>query len=122
MGVDLLVKVKSSFIYIKLDYMSTATCLFSEFLGAAVLAFMIVAATDKNNAAPPIGLLPFVLFLTLLGLGAALGMQTGTWGLVFILRYYFNSESGSLRLQPRTRFRTAIIFNDGGIWERIVYV
>jgi len=71
--------VKSSFNYIKLDYMSAATCFFSEFLGAAVLAFMIVAATDKNNAAPPIGLLPFVLFLTLLGLGAALGMQTGTW-------------------------------------------
>lgn len=39
---------------------------------------MIMAATDKNNAAPPVGLLPLVLFLTLLGLGAALGMQTGT--------------------------------------------
>ncbi|KIM41552.1 hypothetical protein M413DRAFT_411376 [Hebeloma cylindrosporum] len=59
-----------------LDYMSTVTCFFSEFLGAAVLAFMIVAATDKNNAAPPVGLLPLVLFLTLLGLGTALGMQT----------------------------------------------
>ena len=58
--------------------MSTATCFFSEFLGAAVLAFVIMAATDKNNAAPPIEMLPLVLFLTLLGLGAALGMQTGT--------------------------------------------
>jgi len=59
-----------------LDYMTAATCFFSEFLGTAVLAFVIMAATDKNNAAPPIGLLPLVLFLSLLGLGAALGMQT----------------------------------------------
>ena len=58
--------------------MSAATCFFSEFLGTAILAFMIMAATDKNNAAPPIGLLPLAIFLILLGLGAALGMQTGT--------------------------------------------
>uniref|UniRef100_A0A8H8CGW5 Aquaporin n=1 Tax=Psilocybe cubensis TaxID=181762 RepID=A0A8H8CGW5_PSICU len=60
-----------------LDYMSSASCFFSEFLGTAVLAFTIIATTDKkNSAAPPRGLLPLVLFLTLLGLGAALGMQT----------------------------------------------
>jgi len=58
--------------------MNPATCFFSEFLGAAILVFVIMAATDKNNAAPPDGMLPLVLFLTLLGLGAALGMQTGT--------------------------------------------
>ena len=62
--------------------MGTATCFFSEFLGTAVLAFMIMAATDKTNAAPPVELLPLVLFLTLLGLGAALGMQTGTRAIV----------------------------------------
>lgn len=38
---------------------------------------MIMAATDKNNAAPPLSILPIVAFLTLLGLGVALGMQTG---------------------------------------------
>lgn len=38
---------------------------------------MIMAATDKNNAAPPLSILPVVAFLTLLGLGVALGMQTG---------------------------------------------
>ncbi|PPQ86413.1 hypothetical protein CVT25_003535, partial [Psilocybe cyanescens] len=60
-----------------LDYMTAVSCFFSEFLGTAVLAFVIMAATDKNNnAAPPRGLLPLVLFLTLLGLGASLGMQT----------------------------------------------
>ena len=37
---------------------------------------MIVAATDKHNMAPPQGLLPLTLFLVLLGIGVALGMQT----------------------------------------------
>jgi aquaglyceroporin related protein len=59
--------------------MTAVSCFFSEFLGTAVLAFMIMAATDKNNAAPPLAILPFVIFLTLLGLGAALGMQTGKY-------------------------------------------
>ncbi|KAF5325514.1 hypothetical protein D9619_009709 [Psilocybe cf. subviscida] len=59
-----------------LDYMTNVSCFFSEFLGAAILVFMIMAATDKNNAAPPLSILPVVAFLTLLGLGVALGMQT----------------------------------------------
>jgi aquaglyceroporin related protein len=59
-----------------LDYVSTAACLFTEFLGTAILAFMVLAATDNNNNAPPKGLLPLTLFLVLFGLGAALGMQT----------------------------------------------
>jgi aquaglyceroporin related protein len=59
-----------------LNYMTAVSCFFSEFLGTAVLAFMIIAATDKKNAAPPLSLLPLVIFLTLLGLAAALGMQT----------------------------------------------
>ena len=37
---------------------------------------MIVVATDKYNMAPPHGLLPLTLFLVLLGIGVALGMQT----------------------------------------------
>lgn len=59
-----------------LDYMTAAGCFFAEFLGTAILVFMVVAATDKKNNAPPSGLLPLTLFLTLLGLGTALGMQT----------------------------------------------
>ncbi|KAF9045602.1 aquaporin-like protein [Panaeolus papilionaceus] len=60
-----------------ISYISNASCFFSEFLGGAVLAFMIIVATDKKNAtAPPLYLLPLIIFLTLLGLGAALGMQT----------------------------------------------
>ena len=41
-----------------------------------ILALMIVVASDKYNMAPPQGLLPLVVFLVLLGLGLALGMQT----------------------------------------------
>jgi aquaglyceroporin related protein len=59
-----------------LDYLTAATCFFSEFLGTAVLALVILAATDKTNNATPKGLFPLTLFLVLLGLGAAFGMQT----------------------------------------------
>jgi len=59
-----------------LDYASTATCFFTEFLGTVLLVFMVLAATDKKNNGPPNGLLPLTLFLTLLGLGISLGMQT----------------------------------------------
>ena len=38
---------------------------------------MIFAVTDKHNGAPPSGLVPLVLFLTILGEAACLGMQTG---------------------------------------------
>ena len=41
-----------------------------------ILALMIVAGCDKSNIAPPHGLLPLLIFLVLLGLGVALGMQT----------------------------------------------
>ncbi|KAH9474742.1 Aquaglycerol porin AQY3 [Psilocybe cubensis] len=58
------------------DYMTAGSCFFVEFLGTAILVFVVVAVTDKNNNAPPSGLLPVSLFLVLLGLGASLGMQT----------------------------------------------
>jgi len=41
-----------------------------------ILALLIVVGCDKQNFAPPHGLLPLVIFLVLLGLGAAFGMQT----------------------------------------------
>ena len=56
--------------------MTAVSCFFCEFLGTAALVFVVLAATDKKNNAPPNGLLPLILFLMLLGLGAALGMQT----------------------------------------------
>ena len=41
-----------------------------------ILALMIVAGCDRSNMGTPHGLLPLLIFLTLLGLGVALGMQT----------------------------------------------
>jgi aquaglyceroporin related protein len=60
-----------------LSYMTPASSFFCEFTATAVLLMMILAITDKNNTPPPPGLVPLVLFITLLGIGAALGMETG---------------------------------------------
>jgi aquaglyceroporin related protein len=59
-----------------LDYLTNISCFFVEFTGTMILALMIVAGSDKYNMAPPPGLLPLIIFLVLLGLGVALGMQT----------------------------------------------
>jgi len=64
------------FVTYALDYMTNISCFFNEFIGTAILALIIVAASDKYNLAPPKGLLPLVIFFVLLGLGTALGMQT----------------------------------------------
>jgi len=58
------------------DYMTAVSSFFSEFLGTAILAFIIMASTDKHAAAASASQLPFVIFITLLGLGVALGLQT----------------------------------------------
>jgi aquaglyceroporin related protein len=57
--------------------MTHVSCFFSEFLATAVLMILVLATTDKKNSPPPDGLLPLVLFILILGLGASLGMQTG---------------------------------------------
>jgi len=59
-----------------LDYMTDISCFFTGFLGTAVLVFVVLAAADKKNDAAPKGLRPLTLFLALLGVGAAFGMQT----------------------------------------------
>ncbi|KAG6860167.1 hypothetical protein C0995_014839 [Termitomyces sp. Mi166 len=61
----------------QLDYMTHVSCFFSEFLTTAVLVIMVLATTDARNAPPPSGLLPLVLFLLILGIGVALGLETG---------------------------------------------
>ncbi|KZT67246.1 major intrinsic protein superfamily membrane channel protein [Daedalea quercina L-15889] len=59
-----------------LDYMTSVSCFFDEFVGTAVLLMVVCAFTDSNNGPPPAGLVPLALFITILGIGAALGMQT----------------------------------------------
>ncbi|KAG6840842.1 hypothetical protein C0991_003789 [Blastosporella zonata] len=58
------------------DYMTDVSAFFSEFLATAILVLVILAVTDKGNAPVPSGLLPVALFITLVGITAALGMET----------------------------------------------
>jgi len=67
-----------------MDYMTNVSAFFDEFLGTTVLTIVVLAMNDKKNLQPPAGLAPLVLFMLILGIGAALGMQTGAnpWVLV----------------------------------------
>ncbi|KAJ7648352.1 major intrinsic protein superfamily membrane channel protein [Mycena polygramma] len=60
-----------------LDYMTSVSCFFSEFLATAVLLIVLLAINDKKNYPPPAGLVPLVLFIVILGIAACLGMETG---------------------------------------------
>jgi len=57
--------------------MTPVSCFFSEFLATAVMMLVVLATIDKHNSPPPNGLFPLVIFLLILGIGAALGMETG---------------------------------------------
>jgi aquaglyceroporin related protein len=57
--------------------MTSVSCFFSEFVATAMLLIVILATTDKHNNPPPLWLVPLVLFIAVLGIGAALGMETG---------------------------------------------
>ncbi|TFK73626.1 aquaporin [Pluteus cervinus] len=60
-----------------LDYMTNVSSFFEEFLGTAILLFVIFAMIDKKNMPPPAGLNPLLLFFLILAIGACIGMQTG---------------------------------------------
>ncbi|KAF4852755.1 putative membrane protein [Colletotrichum siamense] len=50
---------------------------YTEFLASAVLIAIVFALADKNNLSPPKGTQPFAMFLALLAIGSALGINTG---------------------------------------------
>lgn len=56
--------------------MTAASAFFSEFLGSAMLLFGILVMTDKKNAVPS-WFVPVGLFITLFGIGAGMGFETG---------------------------------------------
>ena len=58
--------------------MTNVSAFFDEFLGTTILMIVVLAVNDKNNGPPPAGLAPLVFFIVVLGIGNALGMQTGT--------------------------------------------
>ncbi|KAJ7596779.1 putative aquaporin 4 [Mycena floridula] len=70
-------KTASLFSTYTLDYMTNVSAFFSEMLATAVLLIAVLAITDRHNSPPPNGLLPLVLFILILGIGASLGMETG---------------------------------------------
>ena len=57
--------------------MTNVSCFFDEFLGTAVLLICVLSFTDLANGPPPAGLVPLALFILILGIGSALGIQTG---------------------------------------------
>ena len=57
--------------------MTNVSSFFEEFLGTAILLFVIFAMLDKKNMPPPAGLNPLILFFLILAIGACIGMQTG---------------------------------------------
>ncbi|KAF8880160.1 aquaporin-like protein [Infundibulicybe gibba] len=59
-----------------LDYMTPASCFFSEFLATTILLLGLLAITDKRNKVPS-GIVPIALFFVILGIASSLGMETG---------------------------------------------
>ncbi|KAM5541371.1 hypothetical protein V8D89_004925 [Ganoderma adspersum] len=60
-----------------LPYMTPASAWFEEFLKTVVLLLVVCAMGDPRNKPAPPGLAPLVLFITMLGISASFGMQTG---------------------------------------------
>ncbi|KAI0075085.1 aquaporin [Panus rudis PR-1116 ss-1] len=60
-----------------LPYMTNVSCFFEEFIGTLFLLLVVCAITDRKNGPPPPGLVPLVVFIAILGIGVALGLQTG---------------------------------------------
>jgi aquaglyceroporin related protein len=58
-------------------FISDVSAFFSEFLGTAMLLLGLLTFTDQKNGLPSY-LVPIGLFITLYGIGAALGLETGT--------------------------------------------
>jgi len=59
------------------DYLTSVSAFFSEFLGSAMLIIAVFAVTDKRHGPSTTGVVCVALFFTILGIGLALGMETG---------------------------------------------
>ncbi|CAE6487660.1 unnamed protein product [Rhizoctonia solani] len=77
MGVRTVPGSASLFTTFAMDHLTNAQCFYSEVLGTAILLLVVCAVNDKRNGPPPNGMIPLVIFITILGEGACLGMQTG---------------------------------------------
>ena len=50
-----------------------------QFVGTFVLVFVVFAVSDRRNSGLHPSLIPLAIFIVILGVGAAFGMQTGTY-------------------------------------------
>lgn len=95
--------------------MTNVSAFFSEFLATAVLMICVLAIGDRRNAMPPSGLAPLALFILILGIGACLGMETGS----FILSLLRLETDNALSVcnQPCTRPRSPTAYINGWLWQ-----
>ena len=49
----------------------------TKFIGTFILLLVVFAVTDKRNGPTPGYLVPLVVFIAILGVAVAFGMQTG---------------------------------------------
>ncbi|EIW80890.1 aquaporin, partial [Coniophora puteana RWD-64-598 SS2] len=70
-------KTGSLFCTYAADYMTNVGAFFSEFMTSAIMMMCILSFSDKKNGPPPSGTAPISLFILILGVGLALGINTG---------------------------------------------
>ncbi len=71
----------------------------AKFIGAFILLLVLFATTDKRNSCLPDCLVPFVVFVTILGNAVAFGAQTGMLCL-FPHPLFFNSSLVGFAINP----------------------
>jgi len=57
-------------------YVRNLSAFFDEFLGTALFVIGILTIMDKHNSAPTASMIPVAIFILVLGMGVAFGLQT----------------------------------------------